>query len=210
MVRVRYPSKVIPPRLGGAVPRTRLFERLDAMTAAPCSWITAAPGAGKTTLVNSWSQSRRRPCLWYQFDQRDGDPATFFHYLRMAAARATASGDVCLPALTPEYLGGLPIFARNFFELLYRSLPENAVLIFDNYQDLPADSAVHALFALGLEAVVPSVKAVVVSRSDPPPEIARLRVNGLISQLSAGELNRRERKHGRSSHNGRGICCPRI
>ena len=39
--------------------------------------------------------------------------------------------------LTAEYLSGLPVFARRYFEALSSELEPPCMLVFDNYQDVP-------------------------------------------------------------------------
>src|ERR1051325_5516500 len=94
-------AKLSLPRLHGVLPRTRLFELLD-RAQRPLVWICAQPGAGKTTLVASYLQERKRPALWYQLDDGDADAASFIYHLRLAA-EAAAPAAAALPLLTPEY-----------------------------------------------------------------------------------------------------------
>ena len=56
---------------------------------------SAPPGAGKTTLASSYVDARELRHLWFQLDAGDADPATFFHYLGVAAGGR-------LPHLTAE------------------------------------------------------------------------------------------------------------
>ena len=94
-------AKLNQPWLPVVSPRERLFERLDEFANRPCTWIGAPGGYGKTTLAASYVEARGIPCLWYQFDEDDADPATFFYYLRIAVTAHDANPD--LPLLTPEY-----------------------------------------------------------------------------------------------------------
>src|SRR6478672_710139 len=82
--------KTTAPTVSGAVPRTRLFRRLDAHRGS-ATWICAPPGAGKTTLVASYLSSRKLKSLWYEIDAADADVATFFYYLGAAAPRRRAA-----------------------------------------------------------------------------------------------------------------------
>jgi ATP/maltotriose-dependent transcriptional regulator MalT len=126
-------AKTTRPRLSGVFPRKRLFRELDRSRKRPITWIQGPPGAGKTTLVASYIQSRKLNCLWYQVDEGDADIATFFYHLRLAAPRRRRP----LPLLTPEYLPALSVFTQRFFRELYSRLRTPFVVVLDNYQDAP-------------------------------------------------------------------------
>src|SRR5512141_1765503 len=79
-------AKFSRPRLFAVQKRERLFALLDEARAHPLIWIAGPPGAGKSTLVASYVEARKLPGIWFQADSGDGDPATFFHYLGVAAA----------------------------------------------------------------------------------------------------------------------------
>ena len=168
------PSKLTPPRLPKIVPRARLFRELDRARTRPIIWITAPPGAGKTTLVASYLNARRLRPLWYTVDERDGDLATFFHYLSLAARPLAPRKTPPLPYLTPEYLQGLSVFTRNVFEALDAHLPRSVALVLDNYQTIPADSPVHEMLALGLTHLAVERPVLIISREEPPPAWASL------------------------------------
>src|SRR4249920_3039068 len=106
-------AKLSRPRLYDALPRNRLFRLLDEARRHPLIWVAAPPGAGKTTLVASYLESRKLPGIWYQVDSGDSDPATFFYYLGLAASSLPSTNKrSALPLLTPEYLLDVPGFAR--------------------------------------------------------------------------------------------------
>jgi len=85
-------------------------------------WVSGPPGCGKTTLVSSYLEARKLPCLWYQLEAGDADPATFFYFLGRAARKAAPRKRKPLPLLTPEYLQGIPAFTQRYFEELYTRL----------------------------------------------------------------------------------------
>ncbi len=170
-------AKLTAPQADRAWPRARLFERLDAASAGgSVVWIAAPAGAGKTTLVASWLRARRLRSVWYRVDAADSDVASFFHYLGLiAGARSTRSKEA-LPAFTAEYLGGLAGFARHWFRGFYKLVRGTAVLVLDDYHEIPADSPLHAVIREGLAEVPQGMAVVAISRVEPPPLLTRLRM----------------------------------
>lgn len=186
MSRTTGLAKLTRPEPAQVLPRERLFERLDA--AAPVVWVSAPAGAGKTTLLSSYAASKKCPCLWYQMDAGDADPATFFHYLGLGASQVAPRYKKPLPALTPEYLPGLITFARRFFEELYRRMGAPTLWVLDNYQDIPLESPLHEVLRVACENLPDGIRLVVLSRTEPPSALARLRAHGGLGLLGWEEL----------------------
>jgi LuxR family maltose regulon positive regulatory protein len=172
---VSSPVKITKPRVTGIVHRKRLFRALDSAR-RPILWITGPAGSGKTSLIGSYVDARKLPCLWYQIDSRDGDVATFFYYLGLAVKKAAPHYRKPLPLLTPEYLLDLTTFTKRYFEELFKRLKQPGVLVFDNYQDVPLDSVFHDVIRDALSTVPENIRVIAISRSDPAPKLARLRV----------------------------------
>ena len=89
-VGIERPSvaKITRPVLPGTYPRTRLYRLLDKSRKQPITWVSGPPGCGKTITVSGYVEARRLRGLWYEVDEGDGDPATFFHYLGLAGQKA--------------------------------------------------------------------------------------------------------------------------
>ena len=176
-------SKISPPSLVAVCERKRLFKTLDDASHRPIIFINAPAGAGKTTLVASYLEARKRPCVWLQIEADNADPASYVYYLRLAAQRIAPRRAAKLPLLTAEYQHGLPAFARNLFETLAHVLPEDAVLVLDNYQEVAADAALHGFLAEGLASLPPGMRLLCLSRHIPPAAFARRRAEGAVSLL---------------------------
>ncbi|MCC6194142.1 MAG: AAA family ATPase [Burkholderiales bacterium] len=181
-------AKLTRPKLFGALPRPRLFALLDEAAARPIVWLDGAPGAGKTTLVASYLEARHRRHLWYQLDAGDADSGTFLHYLRIASQQLAGKAAASLPQFTSEPQQDLARFARSFFRDLFAVLPVPCVVVFDNFHEADTTPEQRAALAQGLEEVPDKVTIVVISRADPPPELARLVASGRIARIGEAEL----------------------
>lgn len=170
-------AKFSRPRLYNVQKRDRLYRLLDDHRAHPIVWIAGPPGSGKTTLVASYIEARKLPGIWFQADPGDGDPGTFFHYLRVAAAdlagrrpRAVAA----LPMFSPEYANQLPAFTRRFLREFFALFPPGSVLVVDNFHEPKGDTAWRFAFAEGLREIPEGMNIIILSREPPVAEMARL------------------------------------
>lgn len=182
-------AKLTRPRLNGAADRERLFARLDECrenVSAIC--VVGPPGAGKTTVVATWLDARNAHGLWYQVDQGDADAATFFYYLGEAALPYADKGRKPLPLLTPEYQHDIEGFSRRFFRALFGLLPERAVVVLDNYQEVEPGQLFHDLVAQAIAEIPRGSVLVAVSRRDPPDSYARLIANENVAFVDWDDL----------------------
>ncbi|HVO88980.1 MAG TPA: BTAD domain-containing putative transcriptional regulator [Casimicrobiaceae bacterium] len=181
-------AKLSRPKLHRAAPRERLFARLDECRKRPVVWISGPPGAGKTTTVATYVQSRRLHAAWYQADAGDGDPGTFFYYLAQLAGKSRKRERAPLPLFTAEYVGDVAGFARRFFREFFARLPANGSLVLDNYQDVTPESPFHAAFAEALGEIPDGITVFVLSRTQPPKQCARWLANDRIAQVEWKDL----------------------
>jgi DNA-binding SARP family transcriptional activator len=181
-------AKLTRPRLYGTVPRTRLFGEIDRRREQPALWVCAPPGAGKTTLVASYIEARELAGIWYQVDSGDGDVATFFYYLGLAAQRAAPKDKKPLPLLTAEFLSDITNFARRYFRELYARLPRSATLVLDNYHEVAPDSQFHQVVAEALLEIPDGIIAMIISRTEPPSPLARLIASDRLTVMDGESL----------------------
>lgn len=181
-------AKITRPRSGRWVARERLHALLDAAHDRPLVWVSAPPGAGKTTLAAGYLETRRPTCLWYQVDAGDADIATFFHYFALAVRGAAPRKRAPLPAFTPGYPDGLDAFTRRYFEDALARIATPALVVLDNFQDAGSAPLLHQVLREALEVVPRGVRFMVLSRSEPPASLARARASGALALIAADAL----------------------
>lgn len=194
--RLRF-AKITPPDPLGAIPRKRLFRIIDRCRKKPVVWITGPAGSGKTTLVSSYLQQRKLPCLWYQVDDGDGDLASFFYYMGLAAGKAAPRYRRPMPLLTPEYLQGIPTFTRRYFEELYGRLcrqrttsngSNGFVIILDNFHEASSPDF-QGMIGHAMENIPSGINVIVLSRGELPAQLARLRAGNRVSFMGWNDLS---------------------
>ena len=180
--------KISRPIPNGEYIRHRLFRRMDELRTKQVTWLSAPAGSGKTTLVGSYIREGKIPCLWYQMDAGDADPATFFYYMGEAGKKAAPRKKKALPLFTPEYLMGIETFTLRYFEELYSRLKKPSLIVFDNYHEIPFDSPLHDVMRHAFSMIPTGIHAVVISRNDPHPAFIRLKAGKMMDMLGWEEI----------------------
>ena len=178
-------AKLTPPPLRGLVVRPRLIDMLD--RAAPAVWIQGPPGSGKTSLARSYAQATDAHLAWFEIDPRDADPAVFFHQLGLLRQRLQPGG-TDPPAFGPQYYLALTEFARRRFEDFFLQTPRPLLFVLDDVHQLPDGAQTIALLSELLASLPSRCRLLFTSRSRPPGELARERVNRRLDLLRASDL----------------------
>jgi LuxR family transcriptional regulator, maltose regulon positive regulatory protein len=182
-------TKLTPPRTSlRQVSRPRLFDLLNDGTEQLLTLVSAPAGTGKTTLLVSWSSSRRPPgpVAWLSLDAGDNDAARFWAYVLAALCQSGAvPRDGALRRLAPQ-----PGSNESFLPLLVSGLAELStpvVLVLDDLQDITDATVLHGLELL-LRHAPSQLRLVLATRFDPPLPMQRLRVGGRLAQVRAADL----------------------
>jgi LuxR family transcriptional regulator, maltose regulon positive regulatory protein len=187
-------AKLARPDATGLVARQRLFTLLDGVEQSRFAWVSGPGGAGKTSLIASWLDRRKKNVLWYRVDAGDRDPATFFHYLGLAAQAIARGKRRPLPHLTPEYLAGLSDFSRRYFRDLFARLKPPCAVVFDGLHEAGDDSPLLQIIGWALNEIPPGMAIVCGSRNDPGAPFARHLVGAAFVHVNSNHLRLDERE----------------
>jgi len=144
--------------------------------------ISAPPGFGKTTLVQSWIESVGRPVAWLTLDQHDNDPPRFLRYLCTSLGRA----DHRLAAVDCRQASSLSVALIALINAIMAN-GEPLLLVLDDYHTIRTGK-VHTLVSEMLAHQPSHLHVVIATREDPPLPLARLRARDQISDVRQRDL----------------------
>ncbi len=181
-------GKFSSPRLPRVLARERLFRLIDDGLQGTAVWIAGCAGAGKTTLVGSYLESRRRPVFWYRVEVSDRDVAGCCRLLRQATAGTSspaASSIVPLDALAGS---DLKAFFRHYFADLYGRLSGPVTLVFDNAQEALSAATFRALLVAAIGEAPGTARLLIASRVRPTADFALLLAHRHLVLLDPEQL----------------------
>jgi LuxR family maltose regulon positive regulatory protein len=179
----------VPPVRPTLISRPRLLERLAHGLCGPLTLISAPAGYGKTTLFSEWrtGPGASVQIAWLSLDVADNDPLLFFQYLLscLNIIQPDVAHDL-LPLLqSPE-----PPRPETILVPLVNVLSENKqdfVLALDDYHIIEANT-IHAALTFLLDHLPPHMHLAILSRTDPPLPLARLRARNQILEIREADL----------------------
>lgn len=181
------------------VRRPTLLARLNAGVMQKLILLSAPPGFGKSTLISYWltqlgahgapdrPKSKIQCSCWLSLDEGDNQLAQFLRYLLMAVR-------TCAPAACPttqSLLGAAQLPSVDELATAVVSelsaLTVELVIVLDDYHLIRSDE-VHQVMRHLLRYMPPHLHLVILSRTDPPLHLGRLRIEQQITELRASDL----------------------
>lgn len=188
---------IVPPARAQLVARPRLFERVAAGLRGKLTLIAAPAGFGKTTLLSAWrttQEGSKTQFAWVSLDSTDNDPRLFWSYV-LSALDSLLPG-VCAPALallqspSPQLpqIDSILASVLNAFGTAAASPPgSNIALVLEDYHVI-TEPPIHSGVTRLITGLPPHLHLVMVTRSDPPLPLARLRASGDLTEVRADDL----------------------
>ncbi len=177
----------VPPIRSDQIARPRLSELINDGLDRALILVSAPAGYGKTTLVSSWLKEKQIPSAWLSLDGGDNDPIRFLQYL-LAALVPIA------PAIETDLFGMLQGIQPAQFESVINiltneldSFSDPFILVLDDFHVLHSEAVLKTISYL-LEHMPPQMHLAILTRTDPPLPLARLRVRGQLLDIRADQL----------------------
>ena len=188
----------VPPVRPNLVPRPHLIKRLNQglQLGHKLTLVSAPAGFGKTTLVTEWLHKSPIPnsqFAWFSLDENDNDLTRFLTYFVAAMQTIeTTVGETAVAFLqSPQPVPPEVILTSLINDIagLVASMnqAQPLILILDDCHHI-ADRAIHNALTFLLENMPPNCHLVLISRSDPPLPLSRLRVRGQMAEIRQADL----------------------
>ena len=173
------------------VSRPRLMALLTEGFTQKLTLVSAPAGFGKTTLVSAWVRSLPKvhaQVAWISLDSRENDPVRF--WTAVLTALEQRDPGIGRTALTLLHAQPSPAFEYVLTTLINRlaETPTPWVLLLDDYHVIN-EQTIHAQLSFLLEHQPPHVHLFLLSRSDPPLSLPRLRARGEVLEVGVEELH---------------------
>ena len=172
----------IPQSKKNTVHRFNLYEKLDEGLNRRLILVSAGAGFGKTTLMCDWVRKNEIPTAWFSIDESDNDPLEFLNILISSLQTIDKGiGHSSLELLkspgtvTTEYI--LELLINDIL-----TIKKEFLLVLDDLH-LINKKEIFDILNLITERKPDQFKMAILTRSDPPLNIARLR-----SQLELLEI----------------------
>ncbi|MCU0485880.1 MAG: LuxR C-terminal-related transcriptional regulator [Anaerolineales bacterium] len=176
----------LPAVRSGLVLRPRLLQKLNAGFDGKLTLVSASTGFGKTTLVSEWLRQCGRPVAWLALDELDNDPLRFFAYLVRAIQEIKAGFGAALL----ENLKASRTIPPGMLEALTSEIAEIQaafLLALDDYHAI-TNHVIQEMLQFVVNNQPGNLHLVIISRTDPPWPLGRLRARREVNEIRAADL----------------------
>jgi LuxR family maltose regulon positive regulatory protein len=171
----------------GTVSRPGLAERLVNDDARPIVSVVAPAGYEKTTLLSQWAEHNTQAVAWVSVDEADNDPNVLLTYVAEALDAIEPIGERVFDALASP-ARSVPGSVVPRLGSAFASMTSPVTLVLDDVH-LLHNSECRAALSVLADHVPSGSRLVLAGRAEPPLRIARLRAEGKLLEIGAGDLS---------------------
>jgi LuxR family maltose regulon positive regulatory protein len=182
-------TKFYPPRVSEQlIRRQKLIERLNHSLNQPVTLVSAAAGYGKSTLALQWLKANDYPFAWLSLDSYDSELDLFADYLIAALATVFPTiGKETVSLLTRAQSPSARQLGDSLLRDL-RDLSQPVFLVLDDYHTIK-NKDVHEFMMRLMRQQPADLHLVLLTRVDPPLDLARLRGQGQLQEIRGSDLS---------------------
>ena len=180
----------VPQLRAGLVPRPHVVEQLEQGARRALTLISAPAGSGKTTILGSWLRDAEMMTAWLSLDSHDNDLQRFWSYVVAALDNLRPGTFKKAQALLETSRSRQPPPIEDVLTTLINdlvALEDDFVLVFDDYHEI-VTSSIHTSLAFLLDYLPAQMHLFIVTRSDPPFSLARLRSRDQLIEVRTADL----------------------
>ena len=149
--------------------------------------MVAPAGYGKTTLLSQWAEHNTQAVAWVSVDEADNDPKVLLTYVAEALDAIEPIGERVFDALASP-ASSVPGSVVPRLGSAFASMTSPVVLILDDVH-LLHNSECRAALSVLADHVPNGSRLVLAGRAEPPLRAARLRTEGKLLEIGAGDLS---------------------
>ena len=169
------------------IQRSPLIERLVNSNGVPIVSVAAPAGYGKTTLLSQWADRDPRAFAWVSVDEADNDPKVLLTYVAEALDAVERVDRRVFDALASP-VSSVPGSVVPRLGSAFASMTSPVTLVLDDVH-LLHDSECRAALSVLAGHVPSGSRLVLAGRAEPPLRTARLRAEGKLLEIGAGDLS---------------------
>jgi len=149
--------------------------------------VCAPAGYGKTIALAGWLQEVRRPWVWVNLDELDGDLVSFTSVLVAALGTVAPEAGRRALALAAQTVSPSPSQLSALLADDLAEIEDELVIVLDDVH-LIREPSIHVLLSLLVRRLPPTIQLVIASREEPPLQLALLRGRGELAEVRADDL----------------------
>jgi LuxR family maltose regulon positive regulatory protein len=181
-------TKCNPPRISEQrVLRRDLLNKLAGALQCKLTIVTAPAGYGKSTTVIDWLGQTKLPVAWVAFDANDNHPEVFWRYICLALDGVLGG----VSDATSYYLASPELLKTNaYLNILidrFGTTKNKFILALDDFHFITTPEVLKNFSCL-VNYLPPHVHVILISRTAPGLELAKLRLSGDLLQITLNDL----------------------
>jgi len=169
------------------ISRKKLIVFLNQNINRPVTLVSAGAGFGKSTFVSSWLNSINFKCCWFSIDEQDNDIRTFLSYFNASVQTIIPGfGSNIYRNIYSPNISSLSILTNNLINDL-SDLQEDILLVLDDFQNI-TNPEITNLISNILKYPPENFHLVIISRTDPPLPLYKLRATNKMKDIRSSHL----------------------